>query len=173
VPIIVVSVRVHETEKIAALDHGAAAADTKPFGMGELLTRMRTAVRHRWHTETIAPVLRAGELTGDLVRRVVSVDGHEVSLTPKHTTSAASWSPMPRQGSRPGTSCARWKSGGGARDPVSAGVARATPAHDRGRSHATASVLTEPGVGSRVRPVDEDSAGRPDAWPRPPWDVIR
>ena len=173
VPIVVVSVRAHETEGVAALDHGAAAEVTTPFGMGELLTRLRTAVRHRWHPETTAPVFRAGELTVDLVRRVVSVDGHGLSLTPRHTTAAASWSPTPGQGSRPGTSCARWGSGGDARDPVSAGVHRATPAEDRGRSHATASVLTEPGVGSRLRPVDEDSAGRPDAWARPPWDLTR
>jgi hypothetical protein len=127
VPIVVVSVRAHETEGVAALDHGAAAEVTTPFGMGELLTRMRTAVRHRWHPETTAPVFRAGELTVGLVRRVVSVDGHGLSLTPRRTTAAASWSPTPGQGSRPGTSCARWGSGGGARDPVSAGVHRATP----------------------------------------------
>ena len=83
VPIIVVSVRGQEAEKIAALDHGADDYVTKPFGMGELLARIRTALRHRLQTETEAPVFRAGELMVDLVRRVVMVEGHEVKLTPK------------------------------------------------------------------------------------------
>ena len=65
-PIIVVSVRGYETETIAAPDGGADDYVTKSFGMGELLARMRTAVRHRWHTETEAPVFRAGELMVDL-----------------------------------------------------------------------------------------------------------
>jgi two-component system KDP operon response regulator KdpE len=83
VPIIVVSVRGQEAETITALDNGADDYVTTPFGMGELLARMRTALRHRMHTEAEGPVFRAGELTVDLVRRVVTVAGHEVKLTPK------------------------------------------------------------------------------------------
>jgi two-component system KDP operon response regulator KdpE len=83
VPIIVVSVRGQETEKIEALDSGADDYVTKPFGMGELLARLRAALRHRWQTEIDAPVWHTSGLTVDLVKRVVTVDGREVRLTPK------------------------------------------------------------------------------------------
>jgi Asp-tRNA(Asn)/Glu-tRNA(Gln) amidotransferase A subunit family amidase len=56
---------------------------TKPFGMGELLARIRAALRHRLQAEVEAPVFRSGGLTVDLARRVVTVDGCEVKLTPK------------------------------------------------------------------------------------------
>jgi two-component system, OmpR family, KDP operon response regulator KdpE len=83
VPIIVVSVRGQETEKIEALDHGADDYVTKPFGMGELLARMRAALRHRLQAELDEPVFHAAGLTVDLGKRVVTVDSHEVKLTPK------------------------------------------------------------------------------------------
>jgi two-component system KDP operon response regulator KdpE len=83
VPIIVVSVRGREAEKIAALDGGADDYVTKPFGMGELLARLRAALRHRLQAEVEEPVFRSGALIVDLVRRIVTVDGHEVKLTPK------------------------------------------------------------------------------------------
>jgi two-component system KDP operon response regulator KdpE len=83
VPIIVVSVRGQEAEKIAALDGGADDYVTKPFGMGELLARLRTALRHRLQAEVEEPVFHSGGLSVDLVRRVVTVDGREVKLTPK------------------------------------------------------------------------------------------
>ena len=83
VPIIVVSVRGQEGEKIEALDGGADDYVTKPFGMGELLARIRTALRHRLQAELDEPVFRAAGLTVDLAKRVVTVDGHEVKLTPK------------------------------------------------------------------------------------------
>jgi len=83
VPIIVVSVRGREAEKIAALDGGADDYVTKPFGIGELLARMRTALRHRLQAEVDAPVFRSAGLSVDLVRRLVTVDGQEVKLTPK------------------------------------------------------------------------------------------
>jgi two-component system, OmpR family, KDP operon response regulator KdpE len=83
VPILVISVRGQEAQKIAALDGGADDYVTKPFGMGELLARIRAALRHRLQTETKEPVFRSGGLTVDLVRRLVSVEGHEVKLTPK------------------------------------------------------------------------------------------
>jgi len=83
VPIIVVSVRGREAEKIAALDGGADDYVTKPFGIGELLARMRTALRHRLQAEVDAPVFRSAGLSVDLGRRLVSIDGQEVKLTPK------------------------------------------------------------------------------------------
>ncbi len=83
VPIIVVSVRGQEGDKIAALDGGADDYVTKPFGMGELLARIRAALRHRLQAEVEEPVFHSGGLSVDLVRRVVTVDGREVKLTPK------------------------------------------------------------------------------------------
>ena len=83
VPIIVVSVRGREAEKIAALDGGADDYVTKPFGIGELLARMRTALRHRLQAEVDAPVFRSAGLSVDLVRRLVCIDGQGVKLTPK------------------------------------------------------------------------------------------
>jgi two-component system, OmpR family, KDP operon response regulator KdpE len=83
VPIIVVSVRGQEAEKIAALDRGADDYVTKPFGMGELLARIRAALRHRLQADVEEPVFHAGGLIVDLVKRVVTVDGQEVKLTPK------------------------------------------------------------------------------------------
>jgi two-component system KDP operon response regulator KdpE len=83
VPIIVVSVRGQEAEKIAALDGGADDYVTKPFGMGELLARMRAALRHRLQAEVEAPVFRSAGLSVDLGRRLVTIDGQEVKLTPK------------------------------------------------------------------------------------------
>jgi two-component system KDP operon response regulator KdpE len=83
VPIIVVSVRGREAEKIAALDGGADDYVTKPFGIGELLARMRTALRHRLQAEVDEPVFHSAGLSVDLGRRLVSIDGEEVKLTPK------------------------------------------------------------------------------------------
>jgi two-component system KDP operon response regulator KdpE len=80
-PIIVLSVREHETDKIAALDAGADDYLTKPFGVGELLARLRVALRHTAQPNDM-PVFSTGELTVDLARRVVSVAGREVQLTP-------------------------------------------------------------------------------------------
>jgi two-component system, OmpR family, KDP operon response regulator KdpE len=83
VPIIVVSVRGQEGKKIEALDGGADDYVTKPFGMGELLARMRAARRHRLQAELDEPVFHTAGLTVDLVKRVVTIDGREVKLTPK------------------------------------------------------------------------------------------
>ena len=84
VPILVLSARDQEADKIAALDAGADDYVTKPFGMGELLARMRVALRHARRTahEPEAPVFAVGELRLDLVQRCVSVGGQEVHLTP-------------------------------------------------------------------------------------------
>jgi two-component system KDP operon response regulator KdpE len=83
VPIIVLSVRDREKDKVQAFDQGADDYVTKPFGMPELMARMRAALRHRLQTETRDPVFRSGALLVDLVRRVVTMGGREIKLTPK------------------------------------------------------------------------------------------
>ena len=80
-PIIVLSVREAEQDKIAALDAGADDYLTKPFGTGELLARMRVALRKQIST-TSEPVFQVGGLMVDFSRRLVSVDGTEIQLTP-------------------------------------------------------------------------------------------
>jgi two-component system KDP operon response regulator KdpE len=81
VPIIILSVRGQEADKIAALDAGADDYLTKPFGAGELLARMRVAAR-RAVSPASEPLFVQGELAVDLARRLVTVAGREVSLTP-------------------------------------------------------------------------------------------
>jgi two-component system KDP operon response regulator KdpE len=81
VPILILSVRGQDEDKIAALDAGADDYLTKPFGMGELLARIRVAMRHAAQPAD-EPVITAGDLTVDMAHRLVTVDGREVSLTP-------------------------------------------------------------------------------------------
>ncbi|NTV50135.1 MAG: response regulator [Geobacteraceae bacterium] len=81
VPIIVLSVRDHESDKVAALDAGADDYLTKPFGVGELLARIRAALR-RSLQQTPEPVFSSNGLVVDLTRRRVTVDGADVQLTP-------------------------------------------------------------------------------------------
>ncbi len=83
VPIIVLSARDRETEKIEALDLGADDFVNKPFGVGELLARMRAALRHRMQRNAETPVAVIGPLEIDNVRHRVLRDGQEVRLTPK------------------------------------------------------------------------------------------
>jgi two-component system, OmpR family, KDP operon response regulator KdpE len=83
IPIVVLSVRADEAGKVRALDMGADDYVTKPFGIDELLARIRAAVRHRLQQEGERPVFKSGDLSVDLVRRVVTVRGQEVKLTPR------------------------------------------------------------------------------------------
>jgi two-component system KDP operon response regulator KdpE len=83
VPIIVLSVRNDERGKVEALDLGADDYVTKPFGMEELVARIRTALRHRFQEKGETPVFVAGDLSVDLVRRIVKRSGAEVKLSPK------------------------------------------------------------------------------------------
>jgi two-component system, OmpR family, KDP operon response regulator KdpE len=83
VPIIVLSARDREVEKIEALDLGADDFVNKPFGVGELLARMRAALRHRMERDAQTAVLRTGDLEVDNVRHRVTRAGAEVKLTPK------------------------------------------------------------------------------------------
>ena len=83
VPIVVLSSRGDEAGKVQALDLGADDYLTKPFGMDELLARMRAALRHQLQVHGERPVFRTGDLTVDLVRRIVKVGDREVKLSPK------------------------------------------------------------------------------------------
>jgi two-component system KDP operon response regulator KdpE len=83
VPIVVLSSRGDEAGKVQALDFGADDYVTKPFGMDELLARMRAALRHQLQVHGERPVFRVGELSVDLVRRIVKVGDREIKLSPK------------------------------------------------------------------------------------------
>jgi two-component system KDP operon response regulator KdpE len=83
VPIVVLSSRGQEDAKVAALDLGADDYVTKPFGVPELMARMRTALRHRIADRGAEPIYRAGPLVVDLARHLVTRDGEEIKLSPK------------------------------------------------------------------------------------------
>jgi two-component system KDP operon response regulator KdpE len=83
VPIVVLSSRSDEKGKVEALDLGADDYVTKPFGVDELIARIRAALRHRLQQEGERPVFRVGGLSVDLVRRIVKVDDRDVKLSPK------------------------------------------------------------------------------------------
>lgn len=83
VPIVVLSSRGDEAGKVQALDFGADDYVTKPFGMDELLARMRAALRHQLQIHGERPVFRVGDLSVDLVRRIVKVGDKDVKLSPK------------------------------------------------------------------------------------------
>jgi two-component system KDP operon response regulator KdpE len=83
VPIVVLSSRGDEAGKVQALDLGADDYLTKPFGMDELLARMRAALRHQLQVQGERPVFRSGDLSVDLVRRIVKVGDKEIKLSPK------------------------------------------------------------------------------------------
>ncbi len=83
VPIVVLSSRGDEAGKVRALDYGADDYVTKPFGMDELLARLRAALRHQLQVHGERPVFRVGDLSVDLVRRIVKVGEKDVKLSPK------------------------------------------------------------------------------------------
>ncbi len=83
VPIVVLTSREAEQAKVAALDLGADDYVTKPFGMDELMARLRTALRHRLAQDGAAATFRSGDLEVDLVRRYVRARGAEIKLSPR------------------------------------------------------------------------------------------
>jgi two-component system KDP operon response regulator KdpE len=83
VPVIVLSARDREAEKIESLDLGADDYVNKPFNVGELMARMRTALRHRMQRNAEVPLLRVGDLEIDAVRHKATRTGVELKLTPK------------------------------------------------------------------------------------------
>src|SRR5262249_60646390 len=82
VPIIVLSARGQEGDKVAALDAGADDYVSKPFAVGELLARVRVALRHAAAGESGEPTFTVGGLKVDQVKRQVQIVGHDVHLTP-------------------------------------------------------------------------------------------
>ncbi len=82
-PILILSARDRETEKIDALDLGADDYVEKPFGVGELLARLRVALRHAATRQGAKPVIVAGDLSIDLVKRLVTRAGEAVRLSPR------------------------------------------------------------------------------------------
>lgn len=83
VPIVVLSARDREAEKIEALDRGADDFVNKPFGVGELMARLRAALRHAMEREGETPVIQTGALSIDVPRRRVIRADEEVKLTPR------------------------------------------------------------------------------------------
>jgi two-component system KDP operon response regulator KdpE len=83
VPIVVLSSRGDEVAKVEALDLGADDYVTKPFGMEELLARIRAALRHQLQIQGERPIFTLGDLSVDLVRRIVKLRGKQVKLSPK------------------------------------------------------------------------------------------
>jgi two-component system, OmpR family, KDP operon response regulator KdpE len=83
VPIVVLSARDREAEKISALDRGADDFVNKPFGVGELMARLRAALRHRMQRAGETPIVRIEGLEIDVPRRRVCREGREIRLTPK------------------------------------------------------------------------------------------
>ncbi len=81
VPVIILSARDQESEKITALDHGADDYVEKPFSVGELLARIRAALRHRRMQDGVETILKAGPLSLDLDRREVRENGQVLSLS--------------------------------------------------------------------------------------------
>jgi two-component system KDP operon response regulator KdpE len=82
-PILILSARDREMEKIEALDRGADDYVEKPFGVGELLARLRVAMRHKLERTGAGPTIRAGDLEIDLIKRLVTRGGAPVRLSPR------------------------------------------------------------------------------------------
>jgi two-component system KDP operon response regulator KdpE len=81
-PILILSARSEETDKVAALDAGADDYLTKPFGLAELLARVRALLRRSRTAESSTPIVQMGDVTVDLTRRRVERGGEEIHLTP-------------------------------------------------------------------------------------------
>jgi two-component system KDP operon response regulator KdpE len=82
-PVVVLSSRTDEAGIVKALDLGADDYLTKPFGMNELIARLRVALRHRLQQQGEKPVFKTGDLSVDLVKRIVKVSDKEIKLSPK------------------------------------------------------------------------------------------
>ena len=82
-PVVILSSRTDEKGIVEALELGADDYVTKPFGMNELVARIRVALRHRLQQQGERPIFETGGLSVDLVKRIVKVEGNEVKLSPK------------------------------------------------------------------------------------------
>ena len=149
-PIVVLSSRGDEAGKVAALDLGADDYVTKPFGMDELLARMRAALRHQLQVHGERPVFHVGDLSVDLVRRIVKLGDKDVKLSPKeydllrllvqHAGKVLTHSFL-LQGAL----------GRADRPAISARLCAAAAPQDRAGSRTPAYILTETGIGYRLR----------------------
>ncbi|TPJ22105.1 MULTISPECIES: response regulator transcription factor [unclassified Mesorhizobium] len=83
IPVVILSSRTDEPGIVAALELGADDYVTKPFGMNELVARIRVALRHKFQQQGEKPVFHTGDLSVDLVKRIVMVEDKEVKLSPK------------------------------------------------------------------------------------------
>lgn len=83
IPVVILSSRTDEAGIVQALEMGADDYVAKPFGMNELVARVRVALRHKLQQQGEKPVFQAGDLSVDLVKRIVKVEGKEVKLSPK------------------------------------------------------------------------------------------
>ncbi|TPL04570.1 MULTISPECIES: response regulator transcription factor [unclassified Mesorhizobium] len=83
IPVVILSSRTDEAGVVAALELGADDYVTKPFGMNELVARIRVALRHKFQQQGEKPVFHTGDLSVDLVKRIVKVEDKEVKLSPK------------------------------------------------------------------------------------------
>ena len=83
IPVVILSSRTDEAGIVSALELGADDYVTKPFGMNELVARIRVALRHKFQQQGEKPVFHTGDLSVDLVKRIVKVGGKEVKLSPK------------------------------------------------------------------------------------------
>ncbi|MBZ9695207.1 response regulator transcription factor [Mesorhizobium sp. CO1-1-7] len=83
VPVVILSSRTDEAGIVSALELGADDYVTKPFGMNELVARIRVALRHKFQQQGEKPIFQSGDLSVDLVKRVVKVEDREVKLSPK------------------------------------------------------------------------------------------
>ena len=152
-PIVVLSARGGERDKVAALDLGADDYLTKPFGLDELLARLRVALRHAGHAAAPADApFRAGDLEVDLRRRRVRAQGQEVHLSPTEWSPAPALRRPPRPGADPPLPAAAGL-GAGVRQPGQLPARlRRRPAQEAGGQPARPRhLLTEPGVGYRFR----------------------
>ena len=83
IPVVILSSRTDEAGIVQALELGADDYVTKPFGMNELVARIRVALRHKFQQQGEKPVFQSGDLSVDLVKRIVKVEGKEIKLSPK------------------------------------------------------------------------------------------
>ena len=95
VPVVILSSRTDEAGIVEALELGADDYVTKPFGMKELVARIRTALRHRLQAQGERALFKSGDLSVDLVRRIVRVGGARSTSRRASTTSCGCWSSTP------------------------------------------------------------------------------
>ena len=150
VPVIVLSVRDQQADKVAALDAGADDYVTKPFAMEELLARIRAQLRRAQAEEPAVPVLRFGALEVDLARRLVTLAGELVHLTPTE------YALLEAMAANPGKLLTHqwllrkvWGQGYGQESHYLRVYVRALRRKLGDAAAAPALILTEPGVGYR------------------------